>query len=83
MNCAVAEPPDAVTVTVTVPAVCAGVTTLSVVEDVNVTLVAGVVPKETVAVFVNPVPVMVTVVSPVTDPDDGVTPVTVGAVEDD
>ena len=69
--------------TVTVPAVCAGVTTLSVVGDVNVTLAASVVPNETVVVFVNPVPVMVMVVPPVTDPDDGATPVTVGAVEDD
>ena len=72
-----------VTVTVTAPTVCAGVTTVSAVGDVNVMLVAGVVPKETVVVFVNPVPVMVTVVPPVTDPDDGATPVTVGAVEED
>lgn len=79
-----AEVPDGVvTVTVTAPAVCGGVTTVSVLGEVNVTLAAGVVSKETVVVFVNPVPVMVTVVPPVTDPDDGATPVTVGAVKDD
>ena len=71
-----------VTVTVTVPLACAGVTTLSVVEDVNVTL-AAVVSKETAVVFVNPVPVMVTVVPPAAGPLAGVMPVTVGAVEDD
>ena len=68
-----------VTVTVTVPLAWAGVTTLSVVEDVNLTLVAAVVPKETVVVFVNPVPVIVTVVPPATGPLAGVMPVTVGA----
>ena len=69
--------------TVTAPAVCAGVGTVSVVEDLTVTLVARVVPKETVAVFVNPVPVMVTVVPPAIRPLAGVMPVTVGAVEED
>ena len=84
MNSAVAESPDVVTVTVTVPLACAGVRTLSVVEDVvTATLVEGAVPKETAVVVVNPVPVMVTVVPPVTVPDEGVMPVTVGAVEDD
>ncbi len=50
-----------------------------VVGDVTVTLVAAVVPKETVAVLVNPVPVIVTVVPPATGPVDGVIAVTVGA----
>ena len=72
-----------VTVTVTAPAVCAGVATVSLVEDVTVTIVARVVPKETVVVVVNPVPVIVTVVPPPAGPDEGVMPVTVGAVEDD
>ena len=83
MNWADAEPPEVVRVTVTVPLTCAGVTTVNVVGDANVTLVAATPPKETVVVFVNPVPVIVTVVPPVTGPDEGVMPVTAGAVEDD
>ena len=83
MNCAVAEPPDVVTVTVTVPLACAGEVATIVVALLTVTLEAGVVPNDTVAVALKPVPVIVTVVSPVTDPDDGATPVTAGAVEDD
>jgi hypothetical protein len=68
-----------VAVTVTVPVSCAGVTTLSVVVLTTVTLVAGVVPKETVDVFVNPVPVIFTVVPPVAGPVDGLSSVIVGA----
>ena len=54
-----------------------------VVGDVTVTLVAAVVPKETVAVLVNPLPVIVTVVPPVAAPVAGEIPVTVGVTEDD
>ena len=72
-----------VTVTVTVPGACAGVTTVSVVEDVNVTLVAAVVPKDTVAVAANPLPMIVTCVPPAAGPLAGVMLATVGAVEDD
>ena len=73
----VAEVPVAsVTTTSTGPALCAGEVATIVVVLLTVTLVAGVVPKDTVAVELKPVPVIVTVVSPVTDPDDGATPVT-------
>ena len=76
-------PPEVVTVTVTVPLACAGDVTVIDVADVTVTLVAAVVPKETVVVLVNPVPVIVTVVPPVAGPVAGEMPVTVGVTEDD
>ncbi len=76
-------PPEVVTVTVTVPLACAGDVTVIDVADVTVTLVAAVVPKETVAVLVNPLPVIVTVVPPVAGPVGGEMPVTVGVTEDD
>ena len=78
-------PPEVVTVTVTVPLACAGDVAVIDVADVTVTLVAAVVPKETVVVLVvvNPVPVIVTVDPPVAGPVAGEMPVTVGVTEDD
>ena len=78
-------PPEVLTVTVTVPLACAGDVTVIDVADVTVTLVAAVVPKETVVVLVvvNPVPVIVTVDPPVAGPVAGEMPVTVGVTEDD
>ena len=78
-------PPEVVTVTVTVPLACAGDVTVIDVADVTDTLVAAVVPKETVVVLVvvNPVPVIVTVDPPVAGPVAGEIPVTVGVTEDD
>jgi hypothetical protein len=68
-----------VTATATVPAACAGEVTLSLVADVTCTDVAVVEPKVTLVVPVRWVPMMVTVVPPVVDPEVGVTDVTVGA----
>ena len=72
-------PTVVVTVTLTLPAVPAGVTAVRELALTKVTFVAGAVPKSTVAPRAKLVPVMVTVVPPVAGPDEGLTPVTVGA----
>ena len=71
-------PPELVTVTVTAPAVPAGVVAVMVVLLTTVTLVADALPKVTVAPAVKFVPVMVTAVPPATGPLLGLTLVTVG-----
>lgn len=68
-----------VTVTVTAPAVPAGLVAVIVVLFVTVTFVAAVVPNFTVAPAAKFVPVIVTVVPPNVDAVFGETPVTVGA----
>jgi len=73
-------PPAVVTVTFTIPAVPAGLVA-TMVLPVSLMMVAAVVPKATTAVLVVPrfAPVIVTSVEPVTGPDVGLTPVTLGA----
>jgi len=72
-------PAGVVTVTSTVAADSAGEVAVTEVSLLTVTPVAAVVPKLTALAPVNPVPVMVTDVPPVLDPELGLTPVTVGA----
>ena len=70
--------PLTVTVTVTAPAVPAGVVAVMVVLFTTVTLVAAAEPKVTVAPEAKLVPVIVTAVPPATGPLFGLTPLTVG-----
>src|SRR5277367_1942575 len=72
-------PTELVTVTVTAPALPAGVTAVIVVAFTTVTPVAAVLPKVTVAPAAKFVPVIVTDVPPEVDPLFGLTLVTVGA----
>jgi hypothetical protein len=67
-----------VTVTVTAPALAAGVVTVIEVLLTTTTLVAGVDPNLTVAPVAKLVPVIVTAAPPATDPLFGDTLVTVG-----
>ena len=71
--------PLTVTVTVTAPALPAGVTAVIVVLFTRTTLVAAVPPKVAVAPAAKFVPVIVTAVPPDVDPLLGETLVTVGA----
>jgi hypothetical protein len=73
--------PLTVTVTVTAPALPAGVVAVICVALTTTTLVAGAAPNVTVAPAAKFVPVMVTAVPPAVDPPFGDTLVTVGAVE--
>src|SRR5262249_47327614 len=68
-----------VTVTSTMPAVCAGVVAVIVVLLTTVTPVAAVPPIVTVAPAAKPVPVIVRAVPPLIEPDGGDTLVTAGA----
>ena len=68
-----------VTVTVTAPAVPAGVVAVIRVALATTTLVAAAVPKVTVAPVAKFVPVTVTAVPPAVDPVFGATLLTVGA----
>ena len=68
-----------VTVTVTAPAVPAGVVAVMDVLLTTVTFVAAAEPNVTVAPVAKLVPVIVTEVPPAVDPVFGLTPVTVGA----
>ena len=70
--------PRLVTVTVTAPALSAGVVAVMVVLFTTVTLVAALLPKVTVAPAAKLVPVMVTAVPPEVDPLLGLMLVTVG-----
>ena len=70
--------PNCVTVTLTAPALPAGVVAVMVVLLTTVTLVAEALPKVTVAPETKLVPVMVTAVPPAVDPLLGLTPVTLG-----
>jgi hypothetical protein len=75
-------PPTTLTLTSSGPALPAGLTVVQLVVELHVTAVPGVVPKSIVsadAVVEKPVPVMVTVVPPVTAPEVGLMAVTVGA----
>ncbi len=72
-------PPAVVILIVTVPATCAPVTALTVVGDVTVKLVAGVVPNWTAVAPIRFVPVIVTVVPPLVVPDVGVNEEMLGA----
>jgi len=65
--------------TVTAPAVCAGAVAVIEVLFTTTTLVTAVPPSFTVAPAENPVPITVTEVPPLTDPEFGDTEVTVGA----
>jgi hypothetical protein len=68
--------------TVTVPALCAGATTVQVFDDVQSTDLAFVAPKLNFVAVVpraNPAPLMVTLAPPATGPVFGLTLVTVGA----
>jgi len=67
-----------VTVTVTAPALPAGVVAVIVVLFTTTTFVADAVPNVTVAPVAKFVPVIVTAVPPAVDPLFGLTPVTVG-----
>jgi hypothetical protein len=71
--------PLTVTVTVTAPALPAGVVAVMVVLFTTTTLVAAVPPNVTVAPVVKFVPVIVTAVPPAVDPVFGLTLLTVGA----
>jgi hypothetical protein len=71
-------PPELVTVTVTAPALPAGVVAVIVVPFTTVTFVAATVPNVTVAPATKFVPVIVTAVPPATGPLLGDTPLTVG-----
>ena len=73
-------PPTVFTVTSIVPAGWLGAMTLSELALLTVTRVAGVAPKSTVVVAVNPVPVMATGVPPEAGPWLGTTEATVGAL---
>ena len=72
-------PPGVVTVTSTAPAAPAGDTAVICVADFTVKLVAFAAPNFTAVAAVRLVPVMVTLVPPLTVPLVGATPVTVGA----
>jgi hypothetical protein len=67
-------------VTSTVPADSAGLVAVQVVVEEQLTEVPGTVPKETVSVEKNPVPVMVTTVPPEVGPAVGLMAVTIGIV---
>ena len=67
------------TVRSTVPAASAGEVAVIWVSLSTVKLWAGVLPKSTAVAPVKPMPVIVTVVPPAAGPEDGLTPVTVGA----
>jgi hypothetical protein len=67
-----------VTITLTVPAVPAGIVALIVVELVTLTPVAALPPMVTVAPVTKLVPVMVTLVPPAVGPEGGDIAVTVG-----
>ena len=71
-------PPELVTVTVTAPALPAGVVAAIVVLFTTTTFVADALPNFTVAPATKFVPVIVTAVPPEVDPLLGLTPVTVG-----
>lgn len=74
--------PPTVTVTSTTPAFALGDVAVHEVAEEHDTPVAAAEPKSTVVApddVENPVPVTVTVVPPAVEPDDGDTPVTVGA----
>jgi hypothetical protein len=77
---AVEVAPPVVTSTSTAPAVvAAGLVAVQVVTELQLTFVAASVPKSTVSdVVENPVPVMVTGVSPARGPEVGLMAVTVG-----
>ena len=68
-----------VTTTLTAPAAWAAVVAVIEVPLTTVTVLAAVPPNLTVAPARKPVPVMVTAVPPLTDPDPGEIAVTVGA----
>jgi hypothetical protein len=70
--------PGLVTVTVTAPALPAGVVAVILVLLATTTFVAAALPNVTVAPDAKFVPVMVTAVPPAVDPLVGETPVTVG-----
>ena len=70
--------PGLVTVTVTAPALPAGVVAVILVLLTTVKLVAGALPKVTVAPAAKFVPVIVTAVPPEVEPLFGLTPLTVG-----
>jgi hypothetical protein len=73
--------PPTVTVTSTVPALPAGLVAVQLVTELQVTEVAAVVPKLTVAPLVaRPLPVMVITVPPVEGPELGLMLATVGPV---
>src|SRR5579871_6020440 len=74
-------PSELVTVTLTTPAACAGVTAVILVLLTTVTLVAGVLPKVTVAPDSKPVPLSVTVVPPAVEPLVGETVFSTGPVQ--
>jgi hypothetical protein len=82
VNWSADEVPDVplgvVTVTSTVPAACAGATTVMLVELATTTLVPAVPPKLTVAPLTKLVPVTVTDVPPPIAPEVGAMLVTVG-----
>ena len=67
------------TVTLTVPAACAGTVAVSWASETTVRLVAAVVPNLTAVAPVKFVPVIVTVWPPVVDPAFGLTPETAAA----
>jgi hypothetical protein len=71
-------PPGPVTVTLTVPAACAGEVAVIDVALLTTKLVAAVEPKWTAVAPLKLVPVMVTLVPPLTGPTFGLTAVTVG-----
>jgi len=75
----VADPPIVVTTTSRAPVVPAGVVAVIEVALIMVTPVAAVPPTVTVAPLTKPVPVMVTEVPPVVDPEKGEMLVTIGA----
>ena len=72
-------PPGVTTVTSSVPAGTAGAVTVILLVELTVNAAAAVEPKSTAETLVKFVPVIVTVVPPLTGPADGLTPVTVGA----
>jgi hypothetical protein len=71
--------PFTVTVTVTAPALPAGVVAVMVVPLTTTMLAAAVAPNFTAAPAAKPVPVIVTAVPPAVDPPFGDTPLTVGS----
>jgi hypothetical protein len=77
-GCVADCPSGFLTVTLTVPALSAGTTTVRLVAELKVTEDAGVAPKRTVAPFWKFCPVIATVVPPPTGPLDGVMPKIVG-----
>ena len=75
-----ASPLGLVTTTLTAPAECVGVVAVIRVSLATTTLVAAMPPKLTVAPLVNLVPVIVTLVPPLIEPEPGLTLLTVGAL---